>query len=215
MKDRIVRNLIGPQVRRLRCTKDWSQEQLMFKLQDLGWNICRQRIARIEACEAWVSDFEMLLIATVFNVEIKDLFPPIKQKEPLYLILSRLLSGQVKTLMSPDDILLDRSARYLLPDGSTISSGTADKSSIKLPVVSSSKRNTVSTDRPATENLNKGSERPPRSISQLAELLGIDELSVYWRIQRLKLDICRAASGRLLLARGDMQKLGIRETEHA
>ena len=89
----------------------------MLKLQDLGWNICRQRIARIEGCEAWVSDFEMLLIATALNVELKELFPTIVPgKQPLYAAISNLLSGQVKTLMSPDDILLDRSVRCLTPD---------------------------------------------------------------------------------------------------
>src|SRR3954468_18323940 len=115
MKARKIRNLIGPQVRRLRSTKDWSQERLMFKLQDQGWNICRQRIARIESCEAWVSDFEMLLIAQALQIEIPALFPKIEDKQqPLYSVLSHMLGDQMKALMSPDDILLDRSARCCL-----------------------------------------------------------------------------------------------------
>lgn len=115
MKARKIRNLIGPQVRRLRCAKSWSQEHLMLVLQELGWNICRQRIARIESCEAWVSDFEMLLVASALEVELSALFPKIEDKQqPLYSALSHLLGDQVKTLMSPDDILLDRSMRCCL-----------------------------------------------------------------------------------------------------
>src|SRR4051812_6312857 len=113
MKARKIRNLIGPQVRRLRSTKDWSQERLMFKLQDQGWNICRQRIARIESCEAWVSDFEIVLIATALEVEITELLPKLESKQPLYVALSNLLAGQVKTLASPEEILADRSLRCL------------------------------------------------------------------------------------------------------
>lgn len=87
----------------------------MLVLQELGWNICRQRIARIESCEAWVSDFEMLLIAQALEVEIPELFPKIEDKrQPLYSVLSQLLGGQMKTIMSPDDILLDRSVRCCL-----------------------------------------------------------------------------------------------------
>ncbi len=87
----------------------------MFKLQDQGWNICRQRIARIESCEAWVSDFEILLIATVLEVEVSELLvmPKVEPKQPLYIALSNLLAGQVKTLASPDEILTERSLRCL------------------------------------------------------------------------------------------------------
>lgn len=86
----------------------------MRVLQELGWNICRQRVARIESCEAWVSDFELLVIATALEVELTELLPKIEGKQPLYAALSHLLGDQVKTLMSPDDILLDRSMRCCL-----------------------------------------------------------------------------------------------------
>lgn len=128
MSLRKVRNLVGPQVRRFRCAKEWSQEQLMFKLVDFGWNICRQRIARIEAGEAWVSDFEMLLIAKALDVHVEDLLPKFGSAEPVYTALSRLLEGQVKTLMSPDDILTRRSTQLLISSRSRDTlSRTADK----------------------------------------------------------------------------------------
>jgi hypothetical protein len=87
----------------------------MFKLQDQGWNICRQRIARIESCEAWVSDFEIVLIATALEVEITELLfkPKIGSKQPMYIALSNLLAGQVKALASPEEILTERSLRCL------------------------------------------------------------------------------------------------------
>lgn len=113
MKSRKLRNVIGPQVRRLRCAKNWSQEKLMFKLQDLGWNICRQRVARIESCEAWVSDFEILVVAAALEVEITVLVPKLEPNQPLYAALSKLLAGQVKTLAPPEEILAERSLRSL------------------------------------------------------------------------------------------------------
>lgn len=85
----------------------------MSKLQDQGWNICRQRIARIESCEACVNDYEFVLIATALEVEVTDLLPKLESKQPLYMVLSNLLGGQVKTLASPEDILADRSLRAL------------------------------------------------------------------------------------------------------
>ncbi|MDQ6632091.1 MAG: hypothetical protein M3Y82_10105 [Verrucomicrobiota bacterium] len=109
MKVRKLRNLVGPQVRRIRWQKKWSQEQLTNKLQDLGWNICRQRLARIESCEAWVSDFEMLLIATSLEIKVLDLFPKIPITKPLYEVLSDMMAGQVKSLVAPEKILYDRS----------------------------------------------------------------------------------------------------------
>jgi hypothetical protein len=140
MSVRKLRNLVGPQVRRFRCAKNWSQEQLMFKLLDFGWNICRQRIARIEACEAWVSDFEMVLIAKALDVRVEDLLPKFSPAEPIYTALSKLLDGQVKTLMPPDDILAIRSTQLLIPncqcEGETLSR-TADKNGSAKTLTSS------------------------------------------------------------------------------
>ena len=98
----------------------------MFKLQDQGWYICRQRIARIESCEAWVSDFEMVLIAKVMSVSVLGLLPIVETTtQPLYVALSNLLDGQVKTLASPDEILTDRGLRCLpheIPGSDNLSS---------------------------------------------------------------------------------------------
>ena len=60
-------------------------------------------------------DFEILLIATVLEVEVSELLvmPKVEPKQPLYIALSNLLAGQVKTLASPDEILTERSLRCL------------------------------------------------------------------------------------------------------
>jgi hypothetical protein len=128
MHARIMRNVIGPQVRRLRCAKSWSQEALTSMLREQGWNICRQRVARIEACEAWVGDFEMLLIARTLGVEMQELVPKMEGDQPLYAAISDLLSGQVKKLMDPEEILVERAdAQLLLIQADTILSRIADK----------------------------------------------------------------------------------------
>lgn len=119
MHARIMRNLIGPQVRRLRCAKNWSQETLTARLREQGWDICRQRVARIEGCEAWASDFEMLLIARALECEIKDLLPNVESGQPLYSAISEILDGQMKTLKAPEEILIERGNAQLalLHDG--------------------------------------------------------------------------------------------------
>jgi transcriptional regulator with XRE-family HTH domain len=110
MRIRKFRNLIGPAVRRLRCERNWSQEKLLSELQDQGWNICRTHLTRIESCEVWVGDFELAVIAKALGVEVKELYPKIEDNEkPMYAVLSDLMHGQVKTLMSPDEILEERS----------------------------------------------------------------------------------------------------------
>lgn len=68
-------NLIGPQVRKWREKKDWSQEQLAAKLQLRGWSLSRDSIASLELCRRRVPDAEMLFLARVFGVQLEDLFP--------------------------------------------------------------------------------------------------------------------------------------------
>jgi hypothetical protein len=104
MKVKMLRNLIGPQVRRFRWLRDWSQEELTLKLQLMGWNVCRGRVARIEAGEAWVSDIEHFLLARVFNVKMEDLLPKMDGKQPIYFVLLELTGGQSKLLMPPEKI---------------------------------------------------------------------------------------------------------------
>ncbi|CAN5754194.1 hypothetical protein BH09VER1_BH09VER1_12520 [soil metagenome] len=70
-------NIIGPQVRRLRSQRGWSQNYFAIKLELLGMeHATRKKVAKIEAREVWVSDDDMLFISRVFRVDLNELFPP-------------------------------------------------------------------------------------------------------------------------------------------
>lgn len=68
-------NLIGPQVKKWRAKKGWSQEALAAKLQLRGWSISRDSLASLELRRRRVPDCELLFIARVLGVGVEDLFP--------------------------------------------------------------------------------------------------------------------------------------------
>jgi transcriptional regulator with XRE-family HTH domain len=70
------RNIIGPQLRKLRYAADLSQPELAARCQRLGWDVARDAIAKIEAQTRWVPDAELLLLARVLSVEVSALYPP-------------------------------------------------------------------------------------------------------------------------------------------
>jgi hypothetical protein len=75
MKRRL--NIVGPQIRRLRCARGWSQNTLAIKLQIAGMEFAtQQKVAKIESREVWVSDDDLLFISRVLGVDVKDLYPP-------------------------------------------------------------------------------------------------------------------------------------------
>jgi transcriptional regulator with XRE-family HTH domain len=69
-------NLVGPQVRKFRDRKGWTQEVLAEKLQLHGWDISRGSVAKLEARLRWVSDCELLFVAKALGVSLPGLFPP-------------------------------------------------------------------------------------------------------------------------------------------
>jgi transcriptional regulator with XRE-family HTH domain len=68
-------NLVGPQVRKLRIRKNWTQEALSAKLQVEGWDVSRESLAKLESQFRRVPDCELLFLAKVLGVEVMDLFP--------------------------------------------------------------------------------------------------------------------------------------------
>jgi transcriptional regulator with XRE-family HTH domain len=84
-------NLIGPQVRKRRIKKGWSQELLATKLQLRGWSISRDSLASLELQRRRVPDCEMLYLARVLGVPLEDLFP---KSLPMSKIGSQFQSGQ-------------------------------------------------------------------------------------------------------------------------
>lgn len=72
------RNLVGPQLRRLRSNKDWSRNDLAIKLQILGLeSATSERIYKIEARYACVADEELIFIARALGVSTEELYPDV------------------------------------------------------------------------------------------------------------------------------------------
>jgi transcriptional regulator with XRE-family HTH domain len=69
-------NVIGPQVRRLRAQRGWSQNDLAIKLQILGMeNATRCKVSKIESRLVWAADEDLIFIARALGVSIEDLYP--------------------------------------------------------------------------------------------------------------------------------------------
>jgi transcriptional regulator with XRE-family HTH domain len=68
-------NLVGPKVRELRVLKALTQEALSAKLQVEGWDVSRESLAKLESQFRRVPDCELLFLAKVLGVEIRELFP--------------------------------------------------------------------------------------------------------------------------------------------
>ena len=71
-------NVIGSRIRRLRGSHHWSQRHLAIKLQRCGWDVSRATVSKIEARIAEVGDLQLLYLAEVFGVNLRELYPRIK-----------------------------------------------------------------------------------------------------------------------------------------
>lgn len=76
------RNIVGPQVMRLRSEQNLSQAELAVACQVAGWDVSRGVIARIEGGVRWVADFEVLELAKVLKVAVPELYPT--KERPLF-----------------------------------------------------------------------------------------------------------------------------------
>ena len=85
------RNMVGPQIRKLRYARGWSQEKLAEKLQLLGWDIDRVAVSKIESRLVHMDDYELLYFAKVFNVGLVDLFPKIDAERRIHEALTELM----------------------------------------------------------------------------------------------------------------------------
>ena len=66
-------NVSGATIRRLREKTGLSQEQLAAKIQLMGVPMVQKAISRSETGERVVADYELMLIAQIFGVDVKDL----------------------------------------------------------------------------------------------------------------------------------------------
>jgi transcriptional regulator with XRE-family HTH domain len=69
------KNIVGPQVRRLRNASGMSQNALAAACQRCGWDIERDTIAKIEGGTRWVCDSELVELAKALGAPMVELFP--------------------------------------------------------------------------------------------------------------------------------------------
>lgn len=69
-------NVVGPQIRRLRDTRDWSQEVLAARCGRLGWDLSRGTLAKVESGFRCVTDGELVTLARALRVSLDELYPP-------------------------------------------------------------------------------------------------------------------------------------------
>src|SRR5690606_36758796 len=86
-------NITGPQVRRLRLLRGWTQEVLAEKLRLIGLEASTSSVAKLEARMLRVAEHHLFVLATIFGVPMTDLFPQIDAEAPeLAQILNRYMS---------------------------------------------------------------------------------------------------------------------------
>ena len=68
-------NLVGPQIRKLRYQKGWSQNALAIRLQLAGLDKDRTGVGKIESQLVHVSDYQLLYFSEVLAVDLLDLYP--------------------------------------------------------------------------------------------------------------------------------------------
>lgn len=69
------KNIVGPQVRRLRTEVGLSQDAFAAKLQMAGWDLSRAGLSKIEAGLRRVNDAELWMLARTLSCAIPDLYP--------------------------------------------------------------------------------------------------------------------------------------------
>jgi transcriptional regulator with XRE-family HTH domain len=72
----IPANVVGPQIRKVRYRRAWTQEQFAARCQIRGLDISRATLAQIESQFRYVSDEELFAIASALEIDIIELYPP-------------------------------------------------------------------------------------------------------------------------------------------
>jgi len=99
-------NMVGPQIRKLRYVRGWSQNILAAKLQILGWDIDRVAVAKIESRLVHVDDYELFYFTKVFNVGLADLFPKVDTARRIHEVLTELMQRRPPPGASPKGVVV-------------------------------------------------------------------------------------------------------------
>ena len=84
------KNNVGPQVRRIRYARGWSQSIFAAKLQVAGLDVSRSGVSKIEARLVFVDDKTLLYLAEALKVPVQDLFPPRQPGNRLHEFMEKL-----------------------------------------------------------------------------------------------------------------------------
>ena len=68
-------NVVGPQVRKFRMQRGWSQPKMVTRCQLSGWDLSRESLAKIESRLRSVTDLEILKLGKILEVHFSVLFP--------------------------------------------------------------------------------------------------------------------------------------------
>jgi transcriptional regulator with XRE-family HTH domain len=76
-------NIIGSSVRKIRESKNLTQEQLVAHCNLIGWSISRGTLAKIESKVRCVTDKEVLLLASALKINLEQLYDGLSVKDAL------------------------------------------------------------------------------------------------------------------------------------
>ena len=74
------KNSTGAVIRKLRNHAGWTQDELAAKLQLKGWDCTRSWLAKIEAQQVYVRDYELLYFRAVFDKSLEELYSTLSLK---------------------------------------------------------------------------------------------------------------------------------------
>ena len=86
------KNVVGPQVRRIRCGLKLRQRDLAARLEVAGWQIDRAGVSKIESRLMRVSDYRQFYLAHALGVSVLDLLPRIDSKQPIDVAVRSLMA---------------------------------------------------------------------------------------------------------------------------
>ena len=67
-------NIIGSQIKTIRKQEKITQEDLCARMQVMGYQISRSDISKIENCNKFIADFEVLGFAKALRKSVLDLY---------------------------------------------------------------------------------------------------------------------------------------------
>jgi transcriptional regulator with XRE-family HTH domain len=69
------KNMVGPQVKKIRQRKGLTRPELARRCAGLGWQASQSILSRIETRSRPVADYEVLCLARALEVPLGDLWP--------------------------------------------------------------------------------------------------------------------------------------------